>query len=389
MRVLTLGAACPLALYGVIKAISGTATAIWLAGDAASDLSDPYFHWAGRYTPPIPPTPGPSAPAAWLHTPFDSADTSGDAVRDLFVAANTTPADEVWVTTDQRINHRDEAGTWSLDLNLSAGSRTVQGLQGYDFDNIYAPADPITPNAQIPYYHWDGSSWGGSALDWASGATTPTRLRRNQAGAASYRIDAALTKDVTNSSNSAWVALDYSSETFYGRYINAVGDPYGVYWALSLNEVYGATIPVNTLLPPILVYTTGWDTVSDPPYEFPILATFVNQPAWPNDRVRVTGISGMAADDWWVCARQNGGAFPYTVQHYDGSGWTGYTLPASPLMTRIRPACIRAFATDDVYIGGSVICTPPGEFSGPTLAVLWHWDGAAWTLIPIPRTGTE
>jgi len=80
---------------------------------------------------------------------------------------------------------------------------------------------------------------------------------------------------------------------------------------------------------------------------------------WANplpDGLAIDGIDGTASDDYWAVGQSG------IVLHFDGAGWQRIDAGVSKYLS-----CVRAFARDDVWIGGE--------------AGLSHFDGTGWTVV--------
>jgi hypothetical protein len=91
------------------------------------------------------------------------------------------------------------------------------------------------------------------------------------------------------------------------------------------------------------------------------------------------------ASSFTVWAVANEQVIPHlspVAQRWDGQQWTRFPLP-HPFDTFVEVLAVAALGPDDVWAVGH------GR-SGPTLDLLpvaWHWDGTAWSYVPMPRLG--
>ncbi len=100
----------------------------------------------------------------------------------------------------------------------------------------------------------------------------------------------------------------------------------------------------------------------------------------------ITDLDATSDDDAWVVGYNGGypsGNASFT-SHWDGSTWT--TVPSDP-GTVIDPAltAVAEVAPDDVWAVG--VNYRSGLTETDNLAM--HWDGDAWSYIPMPQPGGE
>ncbi|HMA37096.1 MAG TPA: hypothetical protein VKY74_21755 [Chloroflexia bacterium] len=88
-----------------------------------------------------------------------------------------------------------------------------------------------------------------------------------------------------------------------------------------------------------------------------------------------------ARDVWtlgWIAV---GGHASQLIEHWDGAAWMILRLPTPPQSAITSLRAITARATDDVWAVGESTLT---ETQQETQAVIYHWDGSNWQLIPSP-----
>jgi hypothetical protein len=110
----------------------------------------------------------------------------------------------------------------------------------------------------------------------------------------------------------------------------------------------------------------------------------------PNDEPPGTtgaleGVVALSADDAWaVGSVQTRNRALSLAEHWDGSGWHVVPTPEDRRHVRILHD-VAALAPDDIWAVGSEILLRTGAVH----ALVEHWDGATWALVPAPRSGTD
>src|SRR5215831_6046642 len=119
---------------------------------------------------------------------------------------------------------------------------------------------------------------------------------------------------------------------------------------------------------------TGWSIVASPNG-----ARF-----WDNTLMEVS--AGPAASAWAVGYAGGAGTFRTMVQRWNGSRWAVLPSPnVSPLDNVL--AGVDTVSADDAWaVGYAARVTPRGAFHR---ALIEHWDGSTWRVVPAPQAGTE
>lgn len=97
-------------------------------------------------------------------------------------------------------------------------------------------------------------------------------------------------------------------------------------------------------------------------------------------------VSGTSATDVWAVGqyevRPHIPRYPVAV-HWDGDAWRTTEVPVPAGMNDVDLSAVAAVAPDDVWAVGSA-----GSASGPpTTSLITHWDGSSWQLVPGPDLG--
>jgi hypothetical protein len=90
------------------------------------------------------------------------------------------------------------------------------------------------------------------------------------------------------------------------------------------------------------------------------------------------GVSGTGPTDVWAVGEEGGDFAPALVEHWDGSAWSIASAPSLPNQT-ITLYSVAAISTSDAWAVGNTYSYPVGYTT-----VIDHWDGTAWTSVPVP-----
>src|SRR5207237_8953900 len=92
------------------------------------------------------------------------------------------------------------------------------------------------------------------------------------------------------------------------------------------------------------------------------------------------GVGAVAANDVWASRYSRGGDYHTLTMHWDGSAWSIGSSPSNNKNTYLRG--VAAIASNDVWAVGS---SEYGGVNNESHAVIEHWDGSAWSIIPSPN----
>jgi hypothetical protein len=96
------------------------------------------------------------------------------------------------------------------------------------------------------------------------------------------------------------------------------------------------------------------------------------------------GVAAVATNDVWAVGRVQDAASPYynraLIEHWDGSSWS--LVPSPPASTTFSELlAVAAVSANDVWA--------VGDYSAPAptyqRTLIEHWDGTAWSIIPSPN----
>src|SRR5919106_2710741 len=97
------------------------------------------------------------------------------------------------------------------------------------------------------------------------------------------------------------------------------------------------------------------------------------------------GVAAIAPNDVWAVGATADPNISYgwktLTMHWDGTQWRIVPSPNLPeLGTCNSLQAIAAIASNDIWAVGGI----PQGYCGSSKAILMHWDGAAWTIVPAP-----
>jgi hypothetical protein len=107
----------------------------------------------------------------------------------------------------------------------------------------------------------------------------------------------------------------------------------------------------------------------------------------------VQSVSGVSANDVWAVGiravsdlnRPTEGDKRTLIEHWDGSRWTLVPSPQPDAASGpYNREGVSAIAADDGWAVGST-----NGIGTPTQALIEHWDGTSWTVVPIPNVGVS
>lgn len=112
--------------------------------------------------------------------------------------------------------------------------------------------------------------------------------------------------------------------------------------------------------------------------------TIANNPQPGSERNILFGASATSASDVWAVGDQEGsnGRFQTLVEHFDGTRWS--VVPsANPGTTDNHLYGVKAVGPEDVWAVGQQLGA-----TGPDQALIEHWDGRQWSVVPSAGHGT-
>ena len=96
---------------------------------------------------------------------------------------------------------------------------------------------------------------------------------------------------------------------------------------------------------------------------------------------QLNGVVDLSPANAWAVGLGSGGAL---LEHWNGSAWSTVTIP-DPDFTPGADESISASSATDVWVVGTTVNTTTGTTSAEAL----HFNGTAWTVVPMAQPGTN
>ncbi|OZM73322.1 hypothetical protein CFN78_10755 [Amycolatopsis antarctica] len=141
------------------------------------------------------------------------------------------------------------------------------------------------------------------------------------------------------------------------------------------------------------VWAVGRASSDDPAVESRGMAQHWDGTAWSDVPVpdvaghwALAEVAGTGPDDVWAIGQRDGEPGQGVALHWDGTAWSEVPVPEFPgtVSQDVQLHGIAALAADDVWATGTVFSY---DDATPSLPVLLHWDGTAWTKQEAPVAG--
>jgi hypothetical protein len=259
-------------------------------------------------------------------------------------------------------------GTWSFVASPSIASTDafLYGVAAISSKNVWAVGS-LSGSRSPLIEQWNGQQWsivpspyGGTGSTLNAITTVP---RRAQLWAVGYSLEATSTQtfvefwqgtrwSITPSPN-----VDSAFNSLNG--VAAVSDD--DVWAVGSYYYNGS--PTQTLIE----HWNGkkWKIIKSP------------NPGSYND---LYGVAAISEDNVWAVGDYQGSSGDLSlIEHWDGHNWSIVPSPSPGAGFNALPS-VAALATNNVWAGGYY---SNGEV--PILAVIEHWDGTSWSVVPSPN----
>lgn len=210
--------------------------------------------------------------------------------------------------------------------------------------------------------HWNGSNWTLSGPSIVGGTWTGfygvAAISANDVWAVGSQVNGSYTPLLMHWNGSAWTRIDVSGTG--SSVLFAIS-------ALSANDIWAAGRMNGTQTLTLHFDGNGW--------------SIIPSPSRANCESTLYGISAYAANDVWAVGEQNcydGSTDSALVEHWDGQSWT--SIPSPVVAGRYgRFMSVAVASPADVWAVGST-----RNSTGDTAALVEHWDGLAWNIVPAP-----
>ena len=114
----------------------------------------------------------------------------------------------------------------------------------------------------------------------------------------------------------------------------------------------------------------------------------VNSPSPSLSDAELLGVSAVSGSNAWAVGyywNRTGTATDTLILHWNGTAWTQVNSPTAPRYTDFGLTGVSAVSGSDAWAVGSHSIPSDGGKSG---TLIFHWDGAAWTLVNSPNPGS-
>jgi hypothetical protein len=298
-----------------------------------------------------------AAPAASACTTWTPVSGSGSDVSFL------SPTDG-WLVQGTSINHWD-GSTWAAVSASVPG--TLTGVGGHSSSDVWAVGSATSGGPLIE--HWNGSAWSIVSSPVSSGSLSAVSAT-SSTDAWAVGNDGGQDQTLAlhwNGSSWSSVPMPVFYPGFAGKVLNDVA-------AISAHNAWA----VGTYLDDVNDHrpvTEHWDgsqwSITD---------------AGTANGGGLDALQAISATDIWAVGHlgdsNHGATVSAFAEHWDGSSWTHYQVPAPTGFTFYEPTLVgvHAAGSGDVWVGGNV----DGERTGLD-GFFSHWNGTDWTTSdPLP-----
>jgi hypothetical protein len=124
------------------------------------------------------------------------------------------------------------------------------------------------------------------------------------------------------------------------------------------------------------------------------IVTVAVQQASPNPggSASLTAVTALSATDVWALGSYGTGGkdAKALAEHWDGSSWQQVPIPTPPKASEVHLFGLAAVSPTDIWAVGSWAGVYTGPVVGyPYFALIEHWDGTSWTIVPSPSPGVS
>lgn len=257
--------------------------------------------------------------------------------------------------------------TVSSSPDLLAGDNSFKSVAAISPDDVWAVGTTAGRGALA--MHWDGSQW--------TVVPTPDKVRAlwAVAGVASNDVWAVGDGDALHWDGTKWNIVPMPTpegsegHSLYGIEAIAADDV----WAVGSHAKSGA----GSL--PLIEHWDGtqWRVIPSPAPNI----------EWAKV-MQLRAVSAVSRDDVWAVGDyfDGGSTSGLLIMHWDGKQWS---LSQPPQELNGSLLGVAAVSANDVWAVGVTSNKAPDSDSGQTLALILHWDGKQWSVMPEPNIPGE
>ena len=310
-----------------------------------------------------------SSQALWRVVPSPNAGTS----ENYLSSVNGSSASDIWAVgcfvddTDCQalIEHWDGA-SWSIvsSPNVGASKTVLRGVVSLSTNNAWAVGsyDISSSGPDRPLIeHWDGTSW-------SMVPSTNAGINGNS-----------LNGIVALSANDVWAVGAGSGGSLIEHWDGAswsvvpspnIGNYLASITAVSANDIWAVGGDSNSNAGSNQTLIEHWDGTS---------WSVVPSPDNGSYGSSLSGVSAISANDIWATgsyALTSSGPNRTLIEHWDGTSWS--MVPSlDPGSYTDSLSEVVALSTSDVWTVGD-----ESNSSSPEQALIEHWDGTSWSVVP-------
>jgi hypothetical protein len=366
-------------VYSLSSLAAISASDIWAVGPGAfaHSLGCEAFsgvlieHWDGHAWSSVPAALPPAQQGGILQ--FSLAAVAASSTRDVWASGGVFAYGSIKGVAYTPVVEHWDGSSWSLVT--SPTQVTAYGLAGLATDHsgsVWAVGqheDVNGPGATL-VEGWNGSQWVGVASPspgtLANALNGISSVSANDIWAVGSSDGGTLAEHWNGRS---WSVASTPNTTTLDNTLQAVSASSARdVWAVGVASVLGGGGSAN---PSLVEHFDGtrWSLVPD--------ATSAAKPAG------LHGVAALSATDVWAVGGTSGGPF---IEHWNGSAWSRVATPSSGIaeLNFDELIAIAALSPSDIWAVGGTL---PHSCGGLPPALIMHWDGSAWSIIPNTPSG--
>ncbi|MEA2575164.1 MAG: hypothetical protein QOH93_2462 [Chloroflexia bacterium] len=317
---------------------------------------------------------------------------NNEAGENTFLDVEPRASDDVWAsggvyggyqaTTNKARVERFDGAQWRVVYESAPATwpAKIYDLQVVAPDDVWAVGEHSGDNG-FALLHWNGEDWSEQAYPgrdtedilYAMYAVSP-----DDVWAAGMRNSRALTLHWNGSSWSEVPVPDAPGTVTRSALLDLSATSANNVWAVG--EVERLDENNASIAEALIVHWNGtnWSVTSHPPAP--------GTAAVPGE---LRGVAAISPSNVWAVGYYSGQQSSYwqpLVMHWDGTAWNKVHVPRPAYATTSVLMDIEAVAGNDIWMVGT---SNGGNSIRHMQSLVLHWDGAAWSLVPVPRTGEE
>jgi hypothetical protein len=97
----------------------------------------------------------------------------------------------------------------------------------------------------------------------------------------------------------------------------------------------------------------------------------------------LSGVAGTSGSDIWAVGRKLGRPTVTIIEHYNGHAWTRVPSPSPAAADYIDFGAIKVISSHDIWVAGDYV-----QADGVFRTLTEHYDGHAWSIVHSPNPGS-